>query len=86
MPLKGFPGDMVQPVGTITLSVLARKTPNTAATMADFLVVKASSIYNAILGRPTLNKLKVDTSTYQLKLKFSMATGVGEICGEQVLA
>lgn len=49
MPLKGFSGDMVQPVRTITLSVLIRKTPNLAAMMADFLVVKASLSYNAIL-------------------------------------
>lgn len=55
MPLKGFSGDIVQLVGTITLSVL---------------VVKAPSSYNVRLGRPTLNNLRAVTLTYHLNMKF----------------
>ncbi|XP_041018023.1 uncharacterized protein LOC121260261 [Juglans microcarpa x Juglans regia] len=69
MSLKGFMGDVVQPVGAITLSVLVGKAPKTFATLIDFLVVKASSLYNAILGHPTLNSLSAMTSTYHLKMK-----------------
>ncbi|XP_040996075.1 uncharacterized protein LOC121242248 [Juglans microcarpa x Juglans regia] len=54
--------------------------------MADFIVLKSPSSYNAILGRPVLNKLKVVTSTYHLKIKFPTATGVGEVKGDQVIA
>ena len=44
-----------------------------------------SLTYNVILGRPTLNKLKVSTSTYHLKVKFPTAYGIEEIQGDQVL-
>ncbi|KAG6703160.1 hypothetical protein I3842_07G071200 [Carya illinoinensis] len=82
MPLKGFIRDIVQPMGAITISLLARKAPRTSATMADFLVVKAFSSYNAILGCSTLNSLRVVTSTYHLKMKFPKNLGVGEVAWE----
>lgn len=41
--------------------------------------------YNAILGRPTLNNLRVDTSTQHLKMKFPTNGGVGEARGKQAL-
>ncbi|KAF5472227.1 hypothetical protein F2P56_008964 [Juglans regia] len=85
MPLKGFMGDVVQPMRAITISVLAGKAPKIAAIMSDFLVVNALSSYNSILGRPTLNSLRAVTSTYYLKMKFSTNSGVGEVRGEQVL-
>ncbi|KAF5441803.1 hypothetical protein F2P56_036984 [Juglans regia] len=66
-PLKGFTGDTIQPVGAMTLSILVGMAPKTTSLMVDFLVVKASSSYNAILGCPSLNKMKVVTSTYHLK-------------------
>ncbi|XP_042958056.1 uncharacterized protein LOC122293571 [Carya illinoinensis] len=85
-PLKGFSGDTIQPVGAITLPVIAGMGTRTATTMTDFLVVKAPSSYNAILGRPTLNHLRAVTSTYHLKMKFLTDGGVGEARGEQTLA
>ncbi|KAF5462765.1 hypothetical protein F2P56_018746 [Juglans regia] len=86
MPLKGFIGDVIQPVGAITLSVLAEKAPRQLKGYnVNFQVVNALSSYNTILGRPTLNNLKVIMSTYHLKMKFPTSVGVGEIKGEQVL-
>lgn len=69
-PLKGFSGEAVQPIGAIALPVTMGQGDNMATTMINFLVIKAHSSYNAILGRPTLNNLKVFTSTYHLKMKF----------------
>ena len=43
-------------------------------------------MYNAILGRPTLNSWKVVTPTYHLMIKFSTNFGVGEVRGDQVAA
>ncbi|XP_040987764.1 uncharacterized protein LOC121235480 [Juglans microcarpa x Juglans regia] len=52
MQLKGFTGDVVQPMGAINLSILAGKAPRAVAIMSDFLVVKAPSSYNAYWGAP----------------------------------
>ena len=52
----------------------------------DFLVVDYPSSYNVIIGRPMLNKWKAATSTYCLKVKFPIDSGVGEVKGDQVLA
>ena len=49
-------------------------------------MVDCPSSYNVIIGRPTLNRWKAATSTYCLKLKFSMENGVGKVKGDQVLA
>lgn len=85
MPSKGFTGDVVKPVGTITLSVLAGKAPKTTMMVVDFLVVNAPTSYNAILRQPTLNGLKAVMSTYHLKMKFMVTVGIGEVQGNQVL-
>lgn len=81
--LKGFSSDTVQPISAITLPMTFRSRAWTATTMTDFLVVKAPFTYNVILGRPTFNQLKVVTSTYHLKMKFSTASGVGESRGKK---
>ena len=52
----------------------------------DFLIVDCPSSYNVILGQPTLNRLKAVTSTYSLKVKFPTPNGIGQICGDQLLA
>ncbi|KAF5465146.1 hypothetical protein F2P56_015177 [Juglans regia] len=84
MLLKGFIGDVFQPIGGITLSILVGKT--LGEWQLPWFVVKVPSSYNAILGRPTLNHLRVVTSTFHLKMKFPTPTGVGEIRSKQVLA
>ena len=43
--------------------------------MAEFIVMDCSSPYNAILGCPTLGKIKAITSTYHMRIKFSTSTG-----------
>ncbi|KAF5451423.1 hypothetical protein F2P56_026532 [Juglans regia] len=73
-------------MGAIMLSVTAGQGTHTVTSMMDFLVVKALSSYNAILGRPTFNNLKVVTSTYHFKMKFPIEAGVSEPRGEQILA
>ena len=49
-------------------------------------MVDCPSSYNVIIGRPTLNRSKVATSTYCLKVKFPTDNGVDEVRGDQILA
>ncbi|XP_065003886.1 uncharacterized protein LOC135636193 [Musa acuminata AAA Group] len=76
--LTGFTGDSISPLGTTTLPVTIGEEPRTRTIMTTFMVVNLPSAYNVILGRPTLNKLKVVVSTYHRAIKFPTLAGVGE--------
>ena len=84
-PFISFSGDKVYPKGIVTLTVTMGAYPMQLTRQLDFLVVDCPSSYNVIIGRPTLNKWKVATSTYCLKVKFPTDNGVGEVKGDQVL-
>uniref|UniRef100_A0A2N9IZQ4 RNase H type-1 domain-containing protein n=1 Tax=Fagus sylvatica TaxID=28930 RepID=A0A2N9IZQ4_FAGSY len=85
-PLVGFTGDKVCPNGIVTLPITVGTHPKTVSKTVDFLVVNCPSAYNAIIGRPTLNRLRAVTSTYHLLLKFPTEHGIGEVRGDQVAA
>jgi hypothetical protein len=55
-PLVGFDGEVMFPMGIIPLPVTAGTAPQLATVMVDFLVIDRPSAYNAIMGRPALNK------------------------------
>nr|XP_009387420.1 PREDICTED: uncharacterized protein LOC103974340 [Musa acuminata subsp. malaccensis] len=75
--LTGFTGESISPLGTITLPLTLGEVPRTKTVMATFLVVDLPTAYNAILGRPTLNKFRTVISTYHRTLKFPTRAGVG---------
>uniref|UniRef100_A0A2N9IUA0 Uncharacterized protein n=1 Tax=Fagus sylvatica TaxID=28930 RepID=A0A2N9IUA0_FAGSY len=85
-PFVGFTGDKVCPVGIVTLPITVGTHPKTVSKTVDFLVVNCPSVYNAIIGRPTLNRLRAVTSTYHLLLKFPTEHGIREVRGDQVAA
>nr|XP_009397040.1 PREDICTED: uncharacterized protein LOC103981980 [Musa acuminata subsp. malaccensis] len=79
--LTGFTGDSVSPLGTVTLPLTLGVPPRTKTVMSTFLVVDLPVAYNAILGRPTLNKIRDVVSTYHQMVKFPTPTGTGEVWG-----
>ncbi|RRT33119.1 hypothetical protein B296_00048003 [Ensete ventricosum] len=56
--LTGFIEDFVSPLGATTIPVTFRGEPRSKTLIVSFMVVKVPSTYNAIIGRPTLNRLK----------------------------
>uniref|UniRef100_A0A2N9G040 RNA-directed DNA polymerase n=1 Tax=Fagus sylvatica TaxID=28930 RepID=A0A2N9G040_FAGSY len=78
IPLVGFTGDKVRPSGVVSLVIEAGTYPKQVRTPVEFLVVDCPSAYNVIIGRPTLNKLRVVTSTYHLLVRFPTEHGIGE--------
>lgn len=70
VPLVGFSGERVRPVGAITLPVTTGFKPTQATVMTDFIIVDKPSAYNAITGRPTLNTLRAAMSTVHLAMTF----------------
>ena len=85
-PLIGFEGMKVQPVGTVMLLVVVKSYPQQITKSVNFLVVDCSSLYNVIIGRPTLNSWKAVTSTYHLLVKFPTEYGIGQAQGDQLAA
>ena len=70
------------PLGKTVLPVLA----GPINLQTEFIVVRASSPYNAIMGRDWLHRMKAIPSTLHQKLRFPTADGVMELNGDQVAA
>ncbi|GAV60876.1 hypothetical protein CFOL_v3_04404 [Cephalotus follicularis] len=77
--LVGFVGEMVHPLGSIDLLVVA----STDSRQMTFLVVDTPSPYNVIIGPPGLNLMEAIVSTRHLLMKFSTKFGEGEVRGDQ---
>ena len=81
--LRGFSGEKVLPLGSIQLVLTLGEPPCQATMTARFLVVDASSAYNMLLGRPSLNAIKAIPSAYHMMIKFPTESGVGMVRGDQ---
>ena len=79
--LRGFSGETVLPLGSIQLVLTLGDPPCQAMTTVRFLIVDAPSAYNILLGRPSLNAIRVTPSTYHMVIKFPTANGVGMVRG-----
>ena len=86
VPLIEFGGMKVLLVGIISLPVVVGSYPRQINKEVNFLVVDCLSLYNAIIGRPTLNSWRATTSTYHFFVKFPKEYGVREVQGDQLAA
>ena len=84
--LRGFSGERVLPLGSVQLVLILGDPPCQATTTVRFLIVDASSAYNMLLGRPSLNGIRVVPSAYHMVIKFPTANGVGTVRGNQRIA
>ncbi|KAL0300936.1 UNVERIFIED_CONTAM: hypothetical protein Sradi_6370400 [Sesamum radiatum] len=85
-PLTGFSGELIEPLGEVMLPLSLGSLPKRSTKMVKFLVIKAPSAYNIILGRPSLNLFRAIASTFHMKLKFPTSVGVGEVVGDELMA
>ncbi|KAL5567906.1 hypothetical protein UlMin_024481 [Ulmus minor] len=80
--LSGFTGDSISSEGILNLPVELGSSPCQHIQAMDFVLVDCPSLYNAIIGRPTLNKIRAVTSTYHLLVKFPTVGGIGILRGD----
>ncbi|GJZ60823.1 reverse transcriptase domain-containing protein [Tanacetum coccineum] len=71
--LVGFSGEIKWPLGQITLLVKIGDDEHSTSTWMDFMVVKSTSLFNGIIGRPGLRKMKAVPSTTHRMIKFPIA-------------
>ncbi|XP_027071601.1 uncharacterized protein [Coffea arabica] len=62
-PLVGFGRHVVHPEGMVTLTVTVGHQPRYRTIPVNFVVARADSPYNLLMGRPTLNALRVAASS-----------------------
>ncbi|GJY73192.1 hypothetical protein Tco_0477623 [Tanacetum coccineum] len=75
-PLIGFNGEIVWPLGQLSLLVKIRDEEHSTSAWMNFVVVRSSSPYNRIIGRPRVKKIQAVPSTTHGILKFPIAGGV----------
>jgi len=86
IPIHGFAGDGIVPVGMITLPLTVGTAPRTVTRMQDFIILESPSAYNAFLGRPGLSALRATTAVWCLAMKFPTPNGTGVVHGDQAAA
>ena len=74
------------PLGSIQLVLTLGDPPCRATMTVKFLIVDAPSAYYMLLGRPSINAIKVIPSSYHMMIKFPTTSGVGMVRGDQRLA
>ena len=77
--LRGFSEEKMLPLGSIQLVLTLGDPPCQATTAVRFLIVDAPSTYNMLLGRPSLNAIRVIPSAYHMMIKFPTASRVGMV-------
>lgn len=76
----------MQLANAIALPITTGVGCHATTTITDLLVVRPCSLYNELIGRKTLNKMRAVTLTYHLNMNFLTNSGVWEVRGKQVLA
>ena len=83
-PIIGFGGGNIHPMGTVTLPVRVTQKDVSRTLLIMFLVVRDLTTYNVILGRPTVNHVKVVIVTHLTLMKFECDGGqIGTLYGDQ---
>ncbi|GJT25701.1 reverse transcriptase domain-containing protein [Tanacetum coccineum] len=76
VPLVGFSGEIIWPMGQISLPVKIGDEEHFTSTWMNFMVVRSSSPYNGIIGRPGVRRIQAVPSTAHGMLKFSVPGGI----------
>ncbi|KAI5312869.1 hypothetical protein L3X38_042043 [Prunus dulcis] len=84
--LFSFLGDLVQPIGRISLPITFGVTPRKTMVYDQFLIVDCPKAYNVIIGQTTLTGIKAHLSHHMLLMKFPTCHSIGTIRGDQLSA
>ncbi|XP_057432253.1 uncharacterized protein LOC130725007 [Lotus japonicus] len=85
--LVGFSGERVFVRGYVELETVFGEGKNAESYSIKFLVIKCTSPFNVLIGRPSLNKLGAIISTRHLTVKYPLTKGgVGVLKADQMVA
>ncbi|GJY14496.1 reverse transcriptase domain-containing protein [Tanacetum coccineum] len=75
-PLIGFNGEIISSLGQISLLVKIGDEEHSTLAWMNFVMVRSSSPYNRIIGRPGIKKIQAVPLTTHGMLKFPVAGGI----------
>ncbi|GKA23676.1 reverse transcriptase domain-containing protein [Tanacetum coccineum] len=73
--LVGFSGEIIWPLGQVSMLVKIGNEEHSTSAWMNFMVVRSHSLYNGIIGRPCVRKIKAIPSTAHRMLKFPVTGG-----------
>ncbi|GJW94265.1 reverse transcriptase domain-containing protein [Tanacetum coccineum] len=73
--LVGFSGEIIWPLGKISLFVKIGDEEHSTSTWMNFMVVRSPSPFNGIIGRPRVRRIQAVPSTTHGMLKFPITEG-----------
>ncbi|GJZ74777.1 reverse transcriptase domain-containing protein [Tanacetum coccineum] len=82
--LVGFAGEVSKPLGKIDLEVCFGNEGLSRRTSMKFIVIRAPSPYNVILGRPGLKILHAIPSTIHSMIKFPTPKGIATLIARTI--
>ncbi|GKE93631.1 hypothetical protein Tco_1574726 [Tanacetum coccineum] len=74
-PLVGFIGEIIWPLGQISLLVKIGDEEQSTSALMNFMVVRSPSPYNGIIGRPRVRRIQAVPSKAHRMLKFPVMGG-----------
>lgn len=82
-PLIGFAGQKLWPIGVVTLHLTLSDYMGKGSKiiMTEFMIIRAPSPYNMILGRPGMRRLGAISSTIHSLIKFPIQSGIAIVRG-----
>ncbi|GJW03196.1 reverse transcriptase domain-containing protein [Tanacetum coccineum] len=84
-PLIGFSGEIIWPLGQISLLVKIGDEEHSTSAWMDFMVVRSPSPYNGIIGRPGVRKIRAIPSTTHGMLKFLIVGGIVTLRSSRII-
>nr|GEU94975.1 reverse transcriptase domain-containing protein [Tanacetum cinerariifolium] len=84
-PLIGFSGEIIWPLGSLSLLVKIGDEEHSTSTWMNFMVVRSSSSYNGIIERPGVRKIQAVPSTAHGMLNFPVEGGVFTLRSNKII-
>nr|GEV93004.1 reverse transcriptase domain-containing protein [Tanacetum cinerariifolium] len=84
-PLVGFSGEIIWPLGQISLLVKIGDEEHSTSAWMNFMVVRSPSPYNGIIRRPVVRNIRAIPSTAHRMLKFPVAGGIFALRSSRII-
>nr|GEV94972.1 hypothetical protein [Tanacetum cinerariifolium] len=84
-PLVGFSGEIIWPLGQISLLVKVGDEEHSTFARINFMVVRSPSPYNRIIGRLRVRKIRAIPSTSYGMIKFPVAGGIVTLQSSRII-